>query len=213
MKWHCWSFVAAGLTLIAGVAAAEPSSLVTWDVDTLRLVRNGDPETGKALTESCVGCHGETGISTVPDWPNLAGQKADYMYKQLKDYQDGKRTSDIMEGMVAGLSPQDMADLAAFYAIQPLTAPGVGPAVPDLVRRGDGKRLIPACQSCHDDPKLRRHHGMAILDGLTKAYIVATLGAYKSGARGNDVYSVMRNIAGVMTDEEIAAVAAYYGAE
>jgi cytochrome c553 len=213
MKWHCLSCVAAALTLIGGAAAAAPSSHVTWDVDTLRLVRDADPEKGKALTESCVGCHGETGISTAPDWPHLAGQKADYTYKQLEDYQDGTRTNDIMQGMVDGLSPQDLADLAAFYAAQPMPGSGVAAEAPPLVERGDGKRLIPSCQSCHDDPKQRRHHGMAILDGLTKEYIATTLSAYKSGERGNDVYGVMRNIAGAMTDEEITAVAEYYGAE
>jgi cytochrome c553 len=195
---------------LASLAWAAPSSNVAWDVETMALIRGADPAKGKELAANCAGCHGAEGVSSAPANPHLAGQAADYTYKQLKDYKDGTRANALMQAMVSALSDQDMADLAAFYANQTLPGQGGAAPAPELVRRGDGKRLIPSCNSCHHEPKRRKHHGMAILDGQTKEYLVATLNAYRSGARANDVYAVMRSIADEMTDAEITATADYY---
>lgn len=78
----------------------------------------GDPAAGKKKSQACVSCHGETGNATNPTYPKLAGQYASYLYQALKAYKDGDRQNQIMKGMVANLSDQDMRDLAAYYARQ-----------------------------------------------------------------------------------------------
>ncbi|MBL4763453.1 MAG: cytochrome c [Gammaproteobacteria bacterium] len=70
---------------------------------------------GKAKSVTCAGCHGGAGISAVPMYPNLAGQKAQYVEKQLKAFRDGARKDPIMSSMAKPLSDEDIAGLAAFY--------------------------------------------------------------------------------------------------
>jgi len=74
-----------------------------------------DIEAGKAKTGMCMACHGVTGISSVPMYPNLAGQKAMYLVKQLKDFKSGKRQDPTMKGMVMALSDDDIANVSAYY--------------------------------------------------------------------------------------------------
>ena len=75
-----------------------------------------DIEAGKAKSATCAACHGSTGISPTPIWPNLAGQKEQYLLAQLKAFKDGTRQNAQMAPMVAGLSDEDMANIAAYYA-------------------------------------------------------------------------------------------------
>ena len=76
-----------------------------------------DIAAGKAKSVMCASCHGADGNSVNPDWPKLAGQHANYVAKQLADFKKGEdRNNALMAGMVAGLTPEDMANLAAYYA-------------------------------------------------------------------------------------------------
>jgi cytochrome c553 len=74
-----------------------------------------DVAAGKAKSATCVGCHGANGISMVPTYPNLAGQKAAYTAKQLKAFRDGSRTDPTMNAMSKPLSDADIDNLAAYY--------------------------------------------------------------------------------------------------
>ena len=76
----------------------------------------GDIAAGKAKTGMCAACHGAMGISAVPMYPNLAGQKAAYIAKQLKDFKTGNRKDPVMAPMAMGLSDADIANIAAYYA-------------------------------------------------------------------------------------------------
>ena len=77
----------------------------------------GDVAAGKAkYSGTCVSCHGAAGISAVPLYPNLAGQKEQYLAKALKGYQDGTRTDPTMKAMAAGLSETDINNIAAYLA-------------------------------------------------------------------------------------------------
>ena len=78
----------------------------------------GDVAAGKAKSASCAGCHGATGTSPSPMWPNLAGQKEAYLAIQLKDFKNGTRTEATMNAMAKPLSDADSNNLAAFYAAQ-----------------------------------------------------------------------------------------------
>ncbi len=76
----------------------------------------GDAEAGKAKSAVCAACHGGAGISPTPIWPNLAGQKEQYIVAQLKAFKDGTRQNAQMSPMAVGLSDEDMANLAAYYS-------------------------------------------------------------------------------------------------
>ncbi len=77
---------------------------------------SGDAEVGRKKSAPCAACHGANGVSPSPEFPNLAGQYADYLEKALQHYKGGKRKNPIMAGQVANLDARDMADLAAYYA-------------------------------------------------------------------------------------------------
>ena len=76
----------------------------------------GDAEAGKAKSATCVACHGRDGKSVTPIYPNLACQKEQYLIDSMKAYQSGDRNNAIMKPMVAALSDEDIANLAAYYA-------------------------------------------------------------------------------------------------
>ena len=76
----------------------------------------GDAAAGKEKSAVCAACHGGAGISPTPVWPNLAGQKEQYLIAQLKAFKDGTRQNAQMSPMTTGLSDEDMANLAAYYA-------------------------------------------------------------------------------------------------
>jgi cytochrome c553 len=145
--------------------------------------------------------------------PNLAGQYASVIYKQLLDFQSGARRNAVMSPMVSNLSDQDMRDLSAYYAYLPRpvalrsdAAPAV--PVPDIVSGGAPMRNIASCASCHGgiDHKV----GSPWLEGMPAAYTRAQLQAFANDTRHNDINEQMRNIARNMTRAEIDAAAAYY---
>ena len=76
----------------------------------------GDAAAGQAKAMACAACHGVSGISSNEIWPNLAGQKAGYLIKQLKAFRDGTRNDPVMSGMAKPLSDQDIDNLAAYYS-------------------------------------------------------------------------------------------------
>lgn len=78
----------------------------------------GDAAAGKTRAAVCASCHGPTGVSANPLWPNLAGQKEQYLAKQIKAFRDGDRKDPMMSPMAMGLSDDDIANLAAYYSAQ-----------------------------------------------------------------------------------------------
>jgi cytochrome c553 len=213
----CLSAVVLGFMISTRVLAA-PSSYVAWTTETVRLVRDGDPIIGKQLAYGCVGCHGTEGLGVSPAYPHIAGQDAFYLFKQLRDFRDKTRNNPQMTGIAASLSEQDMADIAVFYAARPGPAPAKGSShstVVDLVRRGHGARMIPACSGCHGSKGEGNsgYYGMPVLAGQKAVYISIALRQYRAGDRANDVYSVMREIAENLTDNEITALGKYYATQ
>jgi len=95
------------LNLAAFVAFASLSSFTT---------QAADIAAGKAKAASCAACHGANGMSMIPMYPNLAGQKEQYLLKQLKDFKSKKRNDPVMSAMAMPLSTQDMENIAAYYA-------------------------------------------------------------------------------------------------
>ncbi len=206
---------------VAGPVQAEPSSLVAFDAQTRSLLRNADAERGRVLASEdeadCVRCHGEAGVVEADaEEPNIAGQPASYAYKQLKDYQDGKREHRRMKRAMKKIeTDQQLADLAAYYQSlgRPLRAGKVNGVAVELVEKGDPKRLVRACNSCHGRDGNGGMYEFGALAGENPEYFKATMGGFRSGDRVNDIYSRMRVIAEALTDEEIAALAEYYAGE
>jgi cytochrome c553 len=168
---------------------------------------------GATLAQRCAICHGPTGISQA-DSPNLAGQYASVIYKQLLDFRSGARTNAVMTPFATSLSDQDIADLAAYYAYL-RRLPGYHPeleiALPRIVIYGAPLRGIAPCGACHGS--LDNKTGSPWLEGQSAAYMKAQLQAFASGERHNDINEQMRNVARAMTPQEIEDAAAYYASQ
>jgi len=189
--------------------------LIIWCVLVSQtLWAGGDIEAGKSKSAACAACHGADGNSMNPAWPKLAGQGAPYIYSQLAMFKDGTRQNALMAGQAAGLSDQDMHDLAAYYAS--LTG-SPSAADPELVEQGESiyrggiaDKEVAACMACHSPsgagnptaqfPKLSGQHA---------AYTAAQLKAYRSMERNYPAAQIMVKVAERMTDAEIQAVAEY----
>jgi cytochrome c553 len=209
--------VLSGMMLFASVAHAEPSSLVAFDLATIQLLRTADTARGEALAKEskCAKCHGDAGVSDDPDDVNIAGLRNSYIYKQLKDYQDRNRDDKDMYKKTRDLDDQQMADLAVWYAslepAQPAVDRNIDPAVLRLVFHGDPTRMLKACASCHGRDGRGGQFDHPALAGQYPDYLVYTLTEFREDDRTNDIYSRMRHIAQALTEEEIEALAGYYG--
>jgi cytochrome c553 len=176
----------------------------------------GDAAAGESKVAVCLACHGPNGNSIVPTWPKLAGQHAEYIYKQLMDFKSGARVNEQMSPQVLTLNEQDFADIAAYYASQQQT-PGAGATdteqaeLGELVYRGGNPSTgLPACTGCHGPagtglgaarfPRIAGQHAQ---------YVESTLRHFRAGERANDPNGMMRDVAGRMSDAEIAAVSLY----
>lgn len=175
----------------------------------------GSAEKGQAKAAPCVACHGVNGNSVNPEWPNLAGQHESYIKRQLAAFKSDQRQDPLMTPMAKPLSEEDMADLGAYFASQKPT--GTLEAEPSkvalgqkLFRGGDVEKGIAACQACHGpDGAGNPAAGYADIKGQHATYTIKQLKAYRSGTRQTDPNQMMRNVASLLTDEQIDAVAAY----
>jgi cytochrome c553 len=214
-----------GISFLPVLAVAGGSgSQVAWTQETLKAVKNGHAEKGQIIAEACKACHGQRGEGipaetkdgeVLPAVPALAGQIANYTYKQLRDYLNDDRENESMTGIAKSLSEQDAADVSAWYASISLPKskadePKVSAAAKHLVKEGDGKRILPPCFVCHGANGEGEKMDIPSLAGQHADYFERTLLAYKNGQRHNDVYSRMRLISKQLSDAEIKALADYY---
>ena len=178
--------------------------------------QEGSAEAGQAKSVTCAACHGADGNSITPIWPSLAGQHASYIARQLQAYKDRARADAGMQGFAATLSEQDMQDLGAYFAAQTIAPKGADPEQVEvgerIYRGGIPEREIAACIACHGPrgkgnplagyPRISHQHA---------DYLATTLRDYQSGARQSDtgLNQMMRNVAELLLDEEIEALASY----
>lgn len=173
----------------------------------------GDPAKAKPIVEkTCHACHGADGNGPVPTFPRLAGQSADYLFKQMQDFKKNRRQNEVMAPIVADLSEDDMANLAVFFAGNPAVPAPV--ADPGLIERGkklfdDGNTAsgIPACSGCHG----AKGEGSSLYPRIAAQHVDYTMDQIKqfaTGKRKNDK-RLMQAVASRMTDDETKAVAQY----
>ncbi|OIQ71854.1 cytochrome c4 precursor [mine drainage metagenome] len=180
-------------------------------------VAKGDPAKAQQLvTAVCAACHGADGNSTAPANPNLAGQHAEYITKQLTNFKSGDRKSAIMQGIVTSnnLTPDDMKNLGAYFASQ-TPKPGAAKdkalveAGEKIFKGGNSGSGVPACAACHGPAGAGIPVQFPRLAGQHKEYIYTQLNNFRMGERANDGGKMMRMIAAKMTDQEMKAVAEY----
>jgi cytochrome c553 len=175
----------------------------------------GDPVAGKDKSLLCQGCHGEFGDSTDPFIPKLAGQYGKYISKQVRNYQAGIRSHQIMNAMAATLNDDDLADVSAYFASQPKMKGDhstENPIGKNLFLYGDLPKMRLACVNCHGvrgkglDPNTSM---FPVIGGQQKEYIRIQLVNFRDGYRTNSPNGIMTRIADSLTDTEIESLAEY----
>jgi cytochrome c553 len=212
---NVWDAICTAAGLVRNTPAREqivradyPTTTVEVDPQMLSGASAESIGRGATLALRCTMCHGARGLSQA-NTPNLAGQYPITIYKQLVDFRTGARASAVMAPLVADLSDRDMRDLAAYYAYLPRVSDHHPFAdVPRIVTNGAPMRGIAPCDACHGE--FGSKAGAAWLEGEPAVYLRTQLEAFASDARRNDIGEQMRNIARVMTAQEIAAASGYY---
>ena len=162
-------------------------------------------------TTVCAACHGASGVSPAPANPHIAGQSGDYIAAQLEAFKSGSRANPIMAGMAAGLSPEDMRNVGAYYQTQkPVAGVARDKALAlkgKLVWQAGVKQTgVPACAGCHG----ANGRGMPVqFPALAGQYSEVTYGWLKAYATGGRTNSVMGAVAAKMSDAEMKAVSEF----
>ena len=176
----------------------------------------GDPVAGQEKAALCQGCHGETGNSTEPLIPKLAGQYGGYIAKQVRNYQSGIRTHQIMGAVAATVTEDELSDIASFFAHQPMmNGGGVGlnnQMGKDLFLNGDMSRMLVACAQCHGvtgKGKTPDNAAFPVLGGQHKDYLLGQLVNFRLGDRSNSPGGVMNIMVQRLNDAELEAIAEY----
>ncbi len=178
------------------------------------VLAEGDAAAGSSKSAVCAGCHGADGKAIAPNYPNLAGQHAGYLAKQMTNYRDGDRVSQLMSPMAANLSDQDVLDLAAHFSAMN-TIQGIaedeGLALGENIYRGGiTAAKIAACSGCHGPAGAGNPAAnYPRIGGQNKAYTAEQLRFFRSTERKNDPNNMMRALTHRMTDVEIDAVSNY----
>ena len=190
LKFSCLVWATA---LLSGAVLAQPDSTAKAD---------GVP----AKAEVCAACHGVGGNSVQAQFPVLAGQTSRYLYLQLRDYQEGRRTHELMTPMVAGLSRDDMRELGDYFAKQ---KPAPQPFTPDSEKAKLGKLKADEtlCTMCHLGGFAGQNE-VPRVQGQRYEYIVKQLLDFKARRRTNDAGS-MTSVTSTLNEVDIENLAHY----
>ncbi|MCC7010008.1 MAG: c-type cytochrome [Acidobacteria bacterium] len=189
-----------------------------WLIAAALVLSVGAPASGQEGTDPgdprlCIACHAVLGTPAVPGASILAAQRADYLYKQLKDYRSGRRPSAVMVPVLGVVGGSQLKEIAAFFAKQApvpgiVEDPSLLPAGKQLYENGNAATGVPNCMGCHQadgggSPNYPR------IAGQMQSYVTVQMDEFRKGTRANDRAGVMRLVASRMTDSEIKAVAEY----
>jgi cytochrome c553 len=213
--WMKTLFTAAcALAFMAGAGAADlqhDSAEAIAD-----RIGSGNPLAGKAKSEAgrCQSCHGTQGHGTAT-YPKLAGQYADYLMNQIRNFQSGQRLHPVIQASSPAISETDLADISAYFASQQSMSGGAqndNPPIKSLYARGDLRRDVLACASCHGEGGKSSFNGSdsyPVIGGQQPAYLREQLIKLRAGQRKSGSGGVMNIIAKSLKDEEIEALSNY----
>lgn len=176
------------ITLLGGLMLAGGSPAVA-----------DDAAAGRKVANMCSTCHGIDGYAKVPIAPHIGGEPKEYLEAQLMAFKTGAREHEMMSVVTAGLSAQQISDVAAWYASHEAVA-----TLPEGVSERDAPA---ACVSCHGPDGISVVMNAPNLAGEVNIYIDTQLKAYRTGKRKHEI---MSEIAAHLDDTEIRAVADWY---
>jgi cytochrome c553 len=160
-----------------------------------------DPEAGKKVANMCRTCHGIDGYATLPIAPHIGGESQEYLESQLLAFKTGQREHEMMSVVAASLSPEQIADVAAWYASHEAKA-----TLPEGVNAEDAPQL---CAACHGADGIALLPDAPNLAGETNIYIDTQLKAFKRGKRESEI---MSTIVADITEAEMREIADWYAA-
>ncbi len=172
---------------------------------------------------ACTVCHGEQGRATSEGFfPRIAGKPAGYLYNQLLDFREGRRSNATMTYLVEFLSDAYLQEIADYFARQDLPYPppqtrGAPQAVLQqgaaLVHHGRAAAKVPACIACHGTALTGVAPAIPGLLGLPRDYVISQLGSWKNGLRRAQPPDCMAQVANRLSDDEISAIATWLSAQ
>jgi cytochrome c553 len=165
-----------------------------------------DTEAGRTKSQACAACHGVDGNSIAPMFPNLAGQTWRYIYIQLKDFKEARRSNPMMDPLVKELSRQDMIDIANFYAAQP-AKPSAFKADEIKIKLGKAKADETLCTMCHLGGFMGQNE-IPKVAGQQYDYIVQQLKDFKARKRTNDAGN-MTSVSQTLSETDIENLGHY----
>lgn len=189
-----------------------PYDLVTGKMIAAEQSKAGNASAGKSVAANCAACHGKTGVSVNPIWPNLAGQHNDYLVNSLMAFKSGTRKNDTMSAMAAGLSEADIRNVAAYFSSNSCKVTGGDKAKVDA---GKARVATAGCAACHNSGGLHNPGAAGIsaskswpnLAGQNADYLTNSLKSFKDDSRS---HAVMSSIAKALSDADIDNISAYF---
>lgn len=172
--------------------------------------------------ETCAECHSLDGISVMARFPKLAGQRPDYIAKQVRDFRDGRRRNDggQMATIAAEIDDEGLAKSAAYFAALPAPPPDASLTAESeewrrgaaLYRHGEPASGIEKCSFCHDEKDSKRPDA-PLLKAQHAAYLTKQLRDWRSGERRNDLSQTMPAIAAKLSDRDVSALATFLASQ
>ncbi|HPA89892.1 MAG TPA: c-type cytochrome [Quisquiliibacterium sp.] len=205
-------------------AAATATATATAAVDARAATARAPVEdTIAQRVLACTGCHGAEGRAARDGYyPRIAGKPAEYLFRQLRAFRDGQRRYPLMAGLLAPLDDAYLREIAAHFAAQDLPYPPATPSTAQsatltrgraLALQGDPARRLPACARCHGDALTGVGDTVPGLLGLPRDYLVAQIGAWRTGNRHADAPDCMAEIARQLEPRDVEAVAHWLAAQ
>jgi cytochrome c553 len=196
---------AAVLALFAPVARATPHTV---------------PDTMAQRVLACTPCHGKEGVATAQGYfPRIAGKPAGYLYNQLLNFREGRRNNAAMGRLTENLSDAYLMEIASYFAALDLPYPAPASVRPGpaqelsrgkiLVTQGDATQRLPACTRCHGDAMTGVAPAIPGLLGLSRDYLLAQIGAWRTGLRRARAPDCMNEIGRRLTAQDLSAVVTY----
>jgi cytochrome c553 len=215
--------VARGFSIPVGMAVIILA--LAWTAQAQSAEHAADPARGAVIAAqgtaagapACAQCHAFNGVSDGSGaFPRIAGQSASYLARQLRDFASDTRANALMSPVAKALMPADIADVAAYYAavkapFLPLPMPNAALVTQGekLANVGDEAHQLPACNNCHGPGGAGEPPAIPYLAGQYASYISLELQMWRRGFRKTSP-DEMAPLTRRLTEQEIAAVAAYY---